>query len=893
MAIPVKTVPADDLPANLVPASDLPDHLVPTDDIPTVRVQSSRPKRAAASPLEQPGDVPGQQPPQAGGNFYASVQPPPADMAPIVQKAAAKYGVPLNVAYWVGYHESGWNPGAVGQPTSTGRAQGAWQFMDATAKQMGLTDPHDFTTSTDAAMRYLRQLADRNGGDWTKAVHAYGTFSTGMGARRDAAAQAGFSAYQGAQADRYKGWDTPGGPAPERDPDEEVQFPDDDPGRNYGLILPYSTDAKTGEVRWGIEENEVVRGLARGLRSFGNRMSGPLTPDKMHGLTPDEQGVFLTMGGMPQATETKFAATGARAAAERAAALKAANDQSALARANEILGQGPEGKARRILDRRLNQDIKGGNVYRPDIDYGVPQSGAVRMPAEEMAANLERMRESGKPATIMHVAGPNVQGQAGKIARAPGPGQAVLRQGMKEIDAGAYERNTGDVARYLTKGSSAYRTVQDLLAKRSREGRPLYDQALAGGSMAPLEAQFQAEWVKASRAVSEAGQAVEVAKSQLNAALAKQTQTGGNVYSTSAANQEVRAAQSAVRLAEEHQARAQQAAAEVQHWMNVAQEDRINNTPGAVWNPRIQEMLNRPKVKAGLKLGYEIQGDEAAAAGTPFNPREFAIDPDGNLIRVPNMRTLNVAKKGLDRMYSATLDEFGRPNEEGVAIDKLRRALLQEMDAINPDYAAARQAWAEDSQNIDAIKWAKGIDKLSPEQVAQEFSDMSQSEQEFARLGVADRLLTKIGDTAIGADEAKNLLKNQNTRDRLQPIFRTQEEFQRYLEAVADERRMYDVNTTVLKNSPTAARMAEDFSQDLTTAGHLAHGAANLAHGRLLRALSSGFRAGRELMFRPNHAVDEALARQLLDQQASPVTINGRTMLTRPAPPLQVFTDQP
>jgi hypothetical protein len=156
--------------------------------IPTVTVKSSRP----TAPVEaQSGDVPSQQA-QPTGNFFAGAKGPPPALAPIVQAAAAKYGVPLAVANWVGWHESGWRTDAVGQQTSTGTAKGPWQFMDGTAKEMGLADPHDFVTSTDAAMRYLRKLADKNGGDWTKAVEAYGTFSTGQGARRDAMAKEGF-----------------------------------------------------------------------------------------------------------------------------------------------------------------------------------------------------------------------------------------------------------------------------------------------------------------------------------------------------------------------------------------------------------------------------------------------------------------------------------------------------------------------------------------------------------------------------------------------------------------------------------------------------------------------------------------------------------------------------
>lgn len=126
---------------------------------------------------------------------YATATPPPTTgQQAVVDAAADKYGVPKQVAYWVGTHESGWNRNAVGPQTSHGQAQGAWQFMGDTAKDYGLSDPTDFASSTDAAMHYLADLYKKTG-DWGAAIQAYGTFSTGRGAGRDAAVREGFNQY--------------------------------------------------------------------------------------------------------------------------------------------------------------------------------------------------------------------------------------------------------------------------------------------------------------------------------------------------------------------------------------------------------------------------------------------------------------------------------------------------------------------------------------------------------------------------------------------------------------------------------------------------------------------------------------------------------------------------
>src|SRR5690606_24980913 len=62
---------------------------------------------------------------------------------------------------------------------SHGRAAGAWQFIPSTGEFFGLNQNwwydgrRDVTASTDAALKYLQQLADRFDGDWLLALASY------------------------------------------------------------------------------------------------------------------------------------------------------------------------------------------------------------------------------------------------------------------------------------------------------------------------------------------------------------------------------------------------------------------------------------------------------------------------------------------------------------------------------------------------------------------------------------------------------------------------------------------------------------------------------------------------------------------------------------------------
>lgn len=92
----------------------------------------------------------------------------------LIRQAAQTHGVDPELALRVAHQESRYNPAAV----SPKGAQGVMQLMPATAKDLGVTNPLDASQNVSGGVRYLRQLADRYGGDQTKIAAAY---NWGMG----------------------------------------------------------------------------------------------------------------------------------------------------------------------------------------------------------------------------------------------------------------------------------------------------------------------------------------------------------------------------------------------------------------------------------------------------------------------------------------------------------------------------------------------------------------------------------------------------------------------------------------------------------------------------------------------------------------------------------------
>src|SRR3546814_19291831 len=115
-------------------------------------------------------------------------------------------------------------------------------------------------------------------------------------------------------------------------------------------------------------------------------------------------------------------------------------------------------------------------------------------------------------------------------------------------------------------------------------------------------------------------------------------------------------------------------------------------------------------MRAAYRNAARIAGEEGVeprGLGLAFNDAGDVVFEE----TPANMRTLDYIKRGLDDVLERYRDPTtGRLvlDNTGRAIDQTRRALLDELDNINPDYAKARAAWAGPSQNLDRSEERRG-----------------------------------------------------------------------------------------------------------------------------------------------------------------------------------------
>lgn len=235
---------------------------------------------------------------------------------------------------------------------------------------------------------------------------------------------------------------------------------------------------------------------------------------------------------------------------------------------------------------------------------------------------------------------------------------------------------------------------------------------------------------------------------------------------------------------------------------------------GPITSNRIQDLLEQPEIQQGIGRGLKIQRIEAAANGTKFDPNDYAVtgieqptrmntimkaiinadpsikDMGAPIIEgVPNMRLLDAGKKGLDAMIENEKNPVtGKMTEMGRALTKLKTAYVGELDNVNPDYAAARQAYADPASRLTALNNGRSFDTYDPEEIQNFFQNpkTSDAEKQAYLTGVKRAIQDKITNPK---DKSLALEKIVNT-DKLRPMFPDDKSYQSFLGDVGTIRKM-------------------------------------------------------------------------------------------------------
>lgn len=300
-----------------------------------------------------------------------------------------------------------------------------------------------------------------------------------------------------------------------------------------------------------------------------------------------------------------------------------------------------------------------------------------------------------------------------------------------------------------------------------------------------------------------------------------------------------------------------------------------------VWTNRLQQFVDDPISKAGLKRGIEIQRLEALAKGEKFNPHDYAIvdfDAAGDPIigEVPNMRTMDAIKKGIDNI----LEDYREPttgklvlDQRGRAIEMVRKSLLGEIDRSAPDYAAARAAYAGPASEAEAIGLGKSAaTRGRPEDTLAVFRGMNEPQKAAYRTGYADKLQEGIDRGAEGVNQTRKLT-SPKARTELNALTLDQGplrpgEQPEFAKRLGREQTMFETRRQAIGGSQTAENLADQAENQIDPRIF-----ASLARGDLLGAGRQAFMGAGNVLGGNTPAVRSALGDMLL--QRDPQAVYG------------------
>jgi hypothetical protein len=289
-----------------------------------------------------------------------------------------------------------------------------------------------------------------------------------------------------------------------------------------------------------------------------------------------------------------------------------------------------------------------------------------------------------------------------------------------------------------------------------------------------------------------------------------------------------------------------------------------------VWSPRLEEFLNHPEMRKALDMGWKSESMQSLARKEAITASQMGVDVgiDGStkLLGKPNVRVLDMAKRGLDAMIAKERDPLtGRLSSEGRDLNMLKQAYVEAIDEADTSglYKKARKTWAGYEASMDAINMGKTIFKSHPEEMAAEVAKMSPADREFFRIGVADIMRERLLKAGAGGDEAKQIAKNGWTEKVLRPAFDNKADYEAFVDAVTAERNMFERAGRMLGGSASAERLGETVdsnTENLLAAGKMA---AHAAIGNLLGMVKGAWSFYKDIGLKPNPELNEKIAQIL------------------------------
>lgn len=236
------------------------------------------------------------------------------------------------------------------------------------------------------------------------------------------------------------------------------------------------------------------------------------------------------------------------------------------------------------------------------------------------------------------------------------------------------------------------------------------------------------------------------------------------------------------------------------------------------YSERLEAVLKTPAGQSALRHAEQLAGNEQV----PFKQFFTQVAADGTQTtrRVPDTRGWDYIKRAMDDMIEAQRDSITKKyTNEGRILIGLRNRMLEEVDRLNPDYAAARSAWAGKAALDDALETGREVFRMSPEALKRAVADMGPAQKASARVGAAETLRNQIEQSGVTHNAILRVFSRPAQMRNLQTLFESPEKFAEFRKTIFDEARKRATYQAVTGQSSTVRQ-----GLDMAEAGGLQEG---------------------------------------------------------------------
>lgn len=251
--------------------------------------------------------------------------------------------------------------------------------------------------------------------------------------------------------------------------------------------------------------------------------------------------------------------------------------------------------------------------------------------------------------------------------------------------------------------------------------------------------------------------------------------------------------------------------------------DRFYNvSPDRLDTPFMQNLLKNPLSKELLGTAHLINKIEKAAGDVPDDVFQHMLDAEGNVSTrtTINPRAADYLKRALDQRVEDHIDPMtGKiKGAVGRAWDKLRRAYINHMDDVAPEYKAARDTFAGPAAAEDAMKLGRNILKEDWIGNQKEIEGMTRSEKEALKVGVFQAVDDMLSGISNKADKAARFANIDKYLERMYPAFDSQKSFDAFKRSIMAQTNEFQSVQMAGKGSQSAPRLMDAVDKSMDTA---------------------------------------------------------------------------